>query len=262
MAEALLKRKRPLTTKQAAFVDDLTDWALNLLLALKFKSDITNYFLNKARANWRQVEYDLRESPVPAFGIIVRTYEPSPIGPLVAQHLSPEKASEYFGEFPLEAAAINYIFTIIELYGDTIIRKTNREFFKKKRRHTNWHSKIYDDADTETHEVQIKMAKAFGEPLLVDGKFVDQTAVLKLIELKRARNAFAHKADESHNFEVLFRYAIDVICEIYFLLREDQPILVATPFGDNPDATDDDPFEDARDDKRIWNELDDDDDDD
>jgi hypothetical protein len=106
-----LKRKRPLTTKQATYVDDITEWALNLLSTFKFKSDITNYFLKKARADWQQVEYDLRESPVPAFGVIARAYEVSPTGPLVAQHLSPEEASEYFGEFPLEAAAINYIFT-------------------------------------------------------------------------------------------------------------------------------------------------------
>ena len=231
----------------------MTEWALNLLLTFKFKSDITNYILNEARADWRRVEYELRGSPVPAFGVIVRNYEPSTIGPLVAQNLSPERASEYFGEFPLEAAAINYIFTIIELFGDMIVRKTNREFFKKKKLHANWHNKLYGDSDTESHEVQVKMAKAFGEPFLVDGQFVDQNVVLKLIELKQARNEFAHKADEDHSFDVLFRYAIDIVCGIYFLLREDQPILVATPFSNDYDAVDD-PFEDARYDERIWAE--------
>jgi hypothetical protein len=47
----MMKRKRRLTVKQAQVVDDLTEWVLKELLEFKFKSDITNYFVEKVRAD-------------------------------------------------------------------------------------------------------------------------------------------------------------------------------------------------------------------
>lgn len=251
------KRQRPLTFSQAVYVDDLTERVLDRLLEFKFRSDITNYVLQRAQTDWRSTEYVLRDSPVNALGVILRSYDRSPSGPLVEQKISAETASEYLGAFPLEAAAINYVFTIVELYGDMVVQRTNKKFFKGKRIHTNWHHKVYGDANTERHDVQVRMAKAFGEPLLVNGENIDSSVVLKLIELKRARNAFAHQGDERHRFDVLFGYAIDVICEMYFLLREDQSILVASPFASDLDPYDD-PFEEARRDKEILEEIEDD----
>lgn len=246
------KRKRKLTAKQAQYVDELTNSVLDLLLEFKLKSDITNYLVQKAVSDWRQIEYDLDKTyPVKAQGVIFRKWEPMPGGPLVEQTITSEKAVEYLGAFPLEAAGINYVFTLVEMYGDLIVQKTNAKFFKKKRRQTNWHHKVYGDANTENHEIQIKMANGFGEPLLVDGANVDSDAVLKLVELKRARNAFAHEGDVGHRFDVLFGYAIDVICEMYFLLREDEWMLIVTPFKEDAEV-----FEEAREEKTIIEGMD------
>jgi hypothetical protein len=240
-------RKRALTAKQALYVTDLTKTFLDRLLEFKLQSDVTDYIIKTTLANGGLVKYDADLTfPVKAQGIIFRRSGQSPLGPLVDQQIGPETALEYLGGFPLEAAAINYVFTILEIYGDLIVRKTNAKFFKNKNRRQNWHHRLHGDARTEIHEVQIKMANCFGEPFLVAGANVDSGAVLKLIELKRARNAFAHGADAQHRFDVLFGYAVDVIREIYFLLRQDQEILAATPFNE-----DSEPFEDARQEQEI-----------
>lgn len=245
-------RKRALTLKQTEYVTDVTELFLERLLEFKFQSDITNYIIKATLTDGSLTKYGLDGVfPVKAQGIIFRRSYPSPLGSLIDQQISAELASDYLGGFPLEAAAINYVFTLLEIYGDLIVRKTNAKFFKNKRRHQNWHHRVHGDAHTEIHEVQIKMAQCFGEPFLVRGTDLDSSAVLKLIELKRARNAFAHGADTAHRFDVLFGYAIDVIKEIYFLLRQDEEMLVVTPFNENSE-----PFEQAREEKEMIDNMD------
>jgi hypothetical protein len=151
----------------------------------------------------------------------------------------------------LEVAAINYVFTLVEIYGDMIVRKTNRKFLTNKKRFTNWHHKVHGDANAENREVQIKMAKGFGDALLVDGEDINRDVVLKLIELKRARNAFAHRGDVGHRFDVLFRYAVDIICEMYFLLRDNVEYLIVTPFREDTEL-----FDQARRDKALLETMD------
>lgn len=245
------KRKRKLTVKQAEYVDEITERVLELLLEFKFESDVASYFLAKMRSDWRHAEYSLRDYPVKGSGIVFRNWGSEPGVSLVEQSISPEKAVEYVGAFPLEAAAINYVFTLLELYGDLVVQRTNARFFKGKGRHQNWHHKVYGDANTEDPGIRLKMANGFGDPLLVDGRNIDGDALLKLIELKRARNAFAHDADTGHRFDVLFRYALDVIREVYFLLREDRLILIAMVFDHDQEQLDS-----AREEKHVLDNMD------
>ena len=245
------KRKRKLTANQAKYVDELTEEVLELLLEFKFESDVAGYFLTKMRSDWRETEYELRDYPVKGFGVVFRKLESEAKVSFVEQSISPEKAVEYVGTFPLEAAAINYVFTLVELYGDLLVQRTNAKFFKGKRRHKNWHHKVYGNADTKDPAIRLKMANGFGHALLVNGRDIDSDTVLKLIELKRARNAFAHDADTGQRFEVLFRYAVDVIRDVYFLLREDRLILIATPFDD-----DEEQLESAREENFVLDNMD------
>jgi hypothetical protein len=244
-------RKRALTWNQAQYVTQLTETFVERLLEFKLQSDLTNYVIKRTVLDGVFDHFSADTTfPIKAQGVIFRRSDQSPLGPLVDQQISSETAVDYLGGFPLEAAAINYVFTLLEMYGDLVVRKTNAKFFKNKGRRKNWHHRIYGDADTKSHEVQIKMANCFGEPFLVRGADVDGEIVLELIELKRARNAFAHGADTGHRFDVLFGYAIDIIREIYFLLRQDEQILIVTPFNEDTES-----FREAREDKEIIDSM-------
>jgi hypothetical protein len=204
MTKARRKRKRKLTPLQAHYVDTWTEAILRRLLEFRLECDVANYFIENARADWRRTQDTLNINfPVKGYGVIFRTWDP-PVTALVEQVISPEKAIDCLGAFPLQAAAINYVFTLLEIYGDLVVWKTNAKFFSKKRAYTNWHHKIHGDANTERQDIQLKLANALGEPLLVNGSEVDLSAALKLVELKRARNGFAHGADTDYRFDVLW----------------------------------------------------------
>jgi len=247
------KRKYKLGPKQRDYVEDITRSILGAMLEFKMKYDVTNYLIEKTRFDWRSIESELyTKTPIKAKGLIFRNWEDKaqPGIEFAIEHLPPELIVEYLGAFPMDAAATNYIFTLLEIYGDLVVRRTNKKFFEKKNRFTNWHHKVFGDAKTEDRNVLARMADGFGEPLLVAGKDVNAGAVLNLIELKRARNEFAHDADEDHRFDVLFEYAVAVIYEIYFLLCPDEGMLIVDPFEGTSDELDD-----ARDEERMLREL-------
>jgi hypothetical protein len=247
------KRKYSLGLKQHEFVADVTRSVLARLLEFKMKYEVTNYLVEKTRIDWRSIESDLyTKSPIKANGLVFRSSNDKgqPAIELAKVHLPPEKIVEYLGAFPMDAAAANYIFTLLEIYGDLVVQKTNKRFFERKNRFVNWHHKVFGDADTEDRDMLVKMAHGFGEPFLVAGEEIDKNAVLKLIELKRARNEFAHELDENHRFDVLFGYAIAVIFEIYFLLCPEENILIVDPFGGESEELDE-----ARWDERMLAEI-------
>jgi hypothetical protein len=247
------KRKHKIGPKQREYVQRVTRSILETMLEFKMRYDVTNYLIEKTRLDWRSIESDLyTKSPIKAKGLVFRNSENEPQSGVefANELLPPEKIVEYLGEFPMDAAAANYIFTLLEIYGDLIVQKTNKKFFENKNRFTNWHHKVFGDAETQDRNVLVKMANGFGEPFLVAGKEIDNGVVLKLIELKRARNEFAHDADEDHRFDVLFEYAVVVIYEIYFLLCPEENMLIVDPFEGTSDELDE-----ARYDQRIFQEI-------
>ena len=245
---------RKLGPRQREKVIALVEGCLDRLIRFRLSYDSTIYLLRRAKANWREIDLEITERRiVKAVGVVAKRYEmqdnSSPSRFLVEEQADSETVLQSL-DFPIEAAAINYIFTLVEMYGDAIVSVVNRKFFIGKYAPKNWHSRIHGDADIDDAEKLIRMRRALAEPFRLDVSDVPMFTVAMTIELKRVRNDFAHTASTDSTFEVLFSYAVDLVCQIYFWTIDDEEILIEYPFTEFSSR-----FRDARDDVHVINEM-------
>jgi hypothetical protein len=87
-------------------------------------------------------------------------------------------------------------------------------------RNKSWHESVKGFADLRDG-VQVTGARAaFGKHLNVTADDVPELAARRMVELKRARNAFAHDADNAMQFDGFLERALAVVCHIAFLTTD------------------------------------------
>jgi hypothetical protein len=223
------------SSKQKKVVRKLTDDVLRRLLGLKVTYDLTCHRIDEGRSRWRELEEQLHseEYPVKGSGIIAT---PSNLGKLYAEDggflhneedVSPEDMVANLGQFPLAAASASYAFTILECFGDEVVRIVNPTFAKERKA---WHRDVFGDLDRMNDRAIRKAMSGFARPFRAKFFAVIPISIIRLIALKNARNEYAHRGVSDINFEDFFGFTLGVVCQIYFLCLPEETELKAFPW--------------------------------
>lgn len=146
--------------------------------------------------------------------------------------LGSHEVGAYIGQFPLEAAASSYVFTVVEVFGDKVAELVSPGGLDKNKA---WHEDVKGYADLRD-SVQLRKAReAFGKHFDAKADDVPELAARRMVELKRARNAFAHDGEEDIGFTQFLEDALAVVCHIAFLVTDENRISVY-PWEDHMDT--------------------------
>ena len=234
---------RKLGIRQREDVQEATEVLLDRLLQFKLAYETTNYLFQRAMASWGKIESQLDSGiPTEATGIVANREsleEKSHTRFEIRDCVGSDTVFSSLNDMPLEPAAISYVFTQLELYGDFVVSVINKRFFAVKNGPKNWHSRIHGDADIKDAAKLLRMRSALAAPFRMATDDIPLFAVAQVIELKRVRNEFVHEGRSSANFDVLFSYAADLICQIHFWVLDDEEIIIRWPFRDKSERIDD-----------------------
>lgn len=122
--------KRP----KAKEIRKITHDALKNLLTYKVSHDVLDFLKSGAERNFREFEGAQHNTyPIKACGIRA---EPGKFGKddeylFTEEPLAPEVTTQYLQSFPIDAVSGAYCFTILEIYGDDLVRLLNPSGAKK-----------------------------------------------------------------------------------------------------------------------------------
>jgi hypothetical protein len=234
---------RKLGIRQREGVYAATEALLDRLLQFKLAYETTSYLLQRARSSWEKVGHEFELGiPTEATGIIAdrnSLEEESHTRFEFRDRVASDTVFLSLSDMPLESAAISYVFTQLELYGDFVVMAVNRKFFTRKKHAKNWHSGIHGNANIKDAGKLLKMRSALATPFRMEAGDIPLFTVAQVIELKRVRNEFAHGGRSNASFNVLFSYAVDLICQIHFWVLNDEEMIIRWPFRDWSEKVDD-----------------------
>jgi hypothetical protein len=235
-------KSKKLKPAQRARVSSFTEDTLKRLLEFKVSCDVIRLLVSDAESQYRYFE-DRLHVGYPVRGAGVRALRSAmdmkfELSMVDDQDLEPSLAVTKLGEFPLEAAAASYIFTILERHGDALVSIANRGYFRSSGvpRFASWHHLVFGDADIGKPEVLTDMRKRYGKPFLQSSSTVRFRSVANLVELKRLRNAYAHDLESSINLDEYFRLIISIVCDLEFMLVPESVLVKEFPFYDFNDS--------------------------
>ncbi|UUO27692.1 MULTISPECIES: hypothetical protein [Bradyrhizobium] len=220
-----------------------TEILLDRLVQFKLAYETTSFLLQRAKASWASVENEFEAgAPTEATGIVANRdslQEESHRRFEIRSRVGSDTVFSSLSDMPLEPAAISYVFTQLELYGDFVVSVINKSFFAARNSPKNWHSRIHGDTDIRDAAKLLRMRSALAAPFRMEVDDIPMFTVAEVIELKRVRNEFAHEGRSSANFDVLFSYAADLICQIHFWVLDDEEMIIRWPFRDESEEVDD-----------------------
>lgn len=137
--------------------------------------------------------------------------------------LGSHELGAYINQFPLDAAATSYLFTLLEVFGNNVADLISPGGIDRNKA---WHEDVKGFADLRD-EVQIRKARgAFAKHFKASGDDVSNIAARRTVALKRGRNEFAHKGQQRVDFEQFLRDTLAVVCHILFLTTDENRISV------------------------------------
>ena len=154
------------------------------------------------------------------------------------QDVDPTEFGALLNDFPLDAAAASYVFTILEGHGNTLVAIANKNYFKQKDvpRNAAWHHLVWGDVDIEDAEKMQLMRRRYGIPFKQTSQSVGMFAPHRLIILKSLRNDFIHDLDDEIIFDRFIALAVGVVCDLEFMLVPESQIIKEFPFEDLHEA--------------------------
>jgi hypothetical protein len=227
---------KKLAPTQRRRVSAATSKTLKNLLRFKVTYDIFLQLVHDAQTHWREFEERMHWNyPVKATGVktIKETMSSMQSEYLLdEQDLSPEYFHALLAEFPLESAAASYVFSILEMHGDALLRVANRKYLNEMPRTASWHYLVYGDANIKKADSLIELTGRYGKPFHQAPMSVEICSVQRLVLLKRARNAFIHELETDIDFNRYFAFAVGVVCDLEFMLVPNSRVIKEFPFED------------------------------
>ena len=200
----------------------LTKSVLDRMLTFKTTVDIQNYVMNKTHADFREFEAEVSiNNPIKGTGVLAdRTNITTGTSVYKKEFyhnnvdVGAHELGAYVGLFPFDDASASYIFTLLEVYGDDVVNVVNPGGVGGSRA---WHQEIKDNYDFRDAVQKQKAREAFAKHFLADWNNVPEVAPLRMIALKKQRNAFAHQGNARINFEEFISDSLAMVCHIAFL---------------------------------------------
>lgn len=209
---------------------------INRLLDFKLEVDIQRYIAEKNAARFRDFEEEAAHSDAfSGAGILATAQDLETRRPLEEGFfrtdvpLGAHEIGCYIGTFPIEAAAASYAFTVLEVFGDEIAGLVSPIGLDRNKA---WHEDVKGFADMRDKVQVAKMRDAFGKHLGVTGSSVPEIAARRLVDVKQARNDFAHDAKARIDFDGYLEDILAIVCHIVFITTDEERISVY-PFEDH-----------------------------
>jgi hypothetical protein len=217
------------TVQRAVF--ELTVATLSEMLIFKTTVDIQAYMSKRHASAFREFEAETAVNQEFDGAGILATREN--IAKLPVRHeqgffhddvpMGSHEVGAYIDDFPLEAAAASYVFTLVEVFGNKVAEMVSLGSIDRNKA---WHEDVKGFADMRD-SVQLRKAReAFGKHFLTNVDDVPELAAQRMVELKRYRNAFAHDGETYIGFALFLEYALAVVCHIAFLTTDAKRISV------------------------------------
>jgi hypothetical protein len=205
----------------------LTVSTLKEILTFKTTVDIQKYMSERHARDFREFEYETSINQEFDGAGILATRE----GIAIKRHeffhdnvpLGSHEVGAYIDQFPLEAAAASYVFTLIEVFGDSVAAIVSPNSLDRNKA---WHEDVKGFADLRDGVQLRKAREAFSKHFKATAEDVPELAVRRMVELKRARNAFAHDGEGKISFAQFLEDALAVVCHIAFLTTGEDRISV------------------------------------
>ncbi|MBP2302823.1 hypothetical protein [Azospirillum picis] len=209
----------------------LTVSTIEEILRIKATYDIHRYIINKAERSYQDfeaelhVDYDITGTGVLATSVNIRTAQEEDDDKIVKTDLplAPESISENIGSFPLEKATASYLFTILEVYGNSVVDIINPGSINKNKA---WHEDVKGFADLRDSVQLDKACEAFGKHFAVPGNLVLDHAARRMVRLKKERNDFAHEGSGKVDVLSYLEDVVTVICQIAFMTTKEERLSV------------------------------------
>lgn len=213
---------------------------LRRLLTFYIAHSVLAYISEKAITNFRDLEEGMYEKhPIKGVGVKavrsnLRVIDSEDGGFLhMEEDLFPGEASVELQMYPYKAASAAYVFTIMEMYGNTLVELVNPTYFKHARQ--AWHHRLHGDMDISSKEGRHKAKVDFAAPFGQKPNLVPIYAVKRLVELKSFRNDYMHEAHTLVPFDRFFQYTVATILSLHFLLFPNDIEISVYPFYDYHD---------------------------
>ena len=194
------------------------------------------YVHDDVTTNWRELEAELHVNyPIKGVGVKathanLRRIDEDDGGFLhSSEDLHPGDVPAELGSFPYEAAAAAYAFTLLEGYGDALVKIVNPGYLKARQ---SWHNGVYGDINLNEKAALAKAREGFTKPFACPVGRIRRFEVQRLVELKAVRNEVMHEGTTQVDFVSFFGKVIGTIGSIYFLLLPSDPMLSEYPYQD------------------------------
>lgn len=129
--------------------------------------------------------------------------------------LAPEYMVDDINSYPIDAASASYLFTILEVFGDSLVEKVNPGSLKE--RHA-WHRKVHGDCDLSNKDAIEKAKIGIRETFKLTRRSIPNYAIERLVKLKNIRNEFAHNGDSLVDFDEFFSNSVATVLFLYYFL--------------------------------------------
>ena len=209
----------------------LTVSTLNEMLIFKTTVDIQKYMSERHAADFREFEEATAVNQEFDGAGVLATRENIARAPAFNEQgffqdevpLGSHEVGAYINQFPLEAAAGSYVFTLIEGFGDKVAAMVSPGSLDRNKA---WHEDVKGFADLRDGVQLWKAREAFGKHFKATADDVPELAARRMVGLKRARNAFAHDGEQEVGFTQFLEDALAVVCHIGFLTTDENRISV------------------------------------
>lgn len=227
-----------LTKKQKGAIVRIVKDAVKQVLRFQVAYDLTRYLSDKTHGQWVDLASALHNQyPLKGMGLIADSKAlDCPDGELRGEvifdqvDLAPETAIEQKDDYPLDAASLAYIFTILEITGDEVAAVINGA--PKKGWGKAWHSRAHGNLNTknraEIDAVRDEFAKIFSVP----AKRWKRRSIERLVWLKAQRNAFAHERVINVDYNRSVDYTLMLLVQLASIADPNGDPLKIYPFED------------------------------
>lgn len=226
-----------ITKKKKGAVIKIVKDAIKQVLRFQVAYDLTRYLSDKTHGQWVDLASALHNQyPLKGMGLIADTKALDyPDGELRGQvifdevDLAPETAIEQKDDYPIDAASLAYIFTILEIAGDEVAAVINGV---PKAGRSSWHSRAYGDLDTKDRAQIDAVRDAFAKVFNVPAKRWKRRSIERLVWLKAQRNAFAHERATNVDYHRSVDYTLMLLVQLASIADPSGDALKVYPFED------------------------------
>jgi hypothetical protein len=227
-----------LTNQKKEQVDRIIRKGIDAVLRFKVAYDLRAHLANKTAHQWSSVAAELHNNyPIRGMGVLADCTALSVAdrqlrGQVIVDDvgLAPEQAVDEVGAYPVEAAALAYIFSVLEVAGDDLVEVLKPGSLRARQ---SWHFPVHGDiARNDRRAIAVakrKVAAVFG----ASARRWSSRSIQRLAWLKAQRNAYAHDLSTYVDFEQSIDFVLSLFVQLAWMADPSRRPLKVYPFEDH-----------------------------